>query len=206
MQLARATAAKALADLALPEPAEPPAEEPQPQPLSAEPPPEAAPATPRHAPSRPPGAIPRKPPDPIQSFLRLAAAVCACIALEARLSLGPVATGSRLVSPALRADPRRDPLVKTFREITEHAQDRGSLRHDFIARLDEELTADPDQILSLPELFFPLCAEIKFEPDLAKLPDAIIGMDPNHIYRGDELPEDDPYFTPIPNPRATSPP
>ena len=63
-----------------------------------------------------------------------------------------------------------------------------------------------DLILSLPELFFPLCAEIKFEPDLAKLPDAIIGMDPNHIYRGDELPEDDPYFLPIPNPRATSPP
>ena len=58
----------------------------------------------------------------------------------------------------------------------------------------------------LPELFFPLCDEFKIEPNVRKLPDAIIGMDPNHIYRGDELPEDDPYFLPIPNPRATSPP
>ena len=207
MQLARATAARALADLAEPEAPEEQAEEPLSEPPAPEPSQQATLATtPRRTASRSPITTPRKSSDPVQSFLRLAAAVCACIALEARLSLGPITASSRLVSPALRADPRRDPLVKTFRDITEHAQDRGSLRHDFIARLDEELTADPDQILSLPELFFPLCAEIKFEPNLAKLPDAIIGMDPNHIYRGDELPEDDPYFLPIPNPRATSPP
>jgi hypothetical protein len=206
MQLARATAARALADLAQPEPPEPPeASSDDPQPLAADPP-ESAPAAPRPASSRPPGATPRKSADPVQSFLRLASAICACIALEARLVAAPAATtGSRLVPPALRADPRRDPLIKTFREITEHTQDRAGLRSDFTIRVDEELTADPDQLLSLPELFFPLCKELGIEPNLKKLPDAIIGMDPCTTYDPNpEISDDDPDFNPIP--RATSPP
>ena len=195
MQLARATAARALADLAQPDPPEPPEEEAD-EPLAAQPPPEAAQTT-----------TPRNPADPIHSFLRLAAAVCACIALEARMVADPAAatTGSRLCPPALRADPRRDPLLKTFRDITEHTQDRGVLRGDFTARLNQELLADPDQLLSLPELFFPLCAELEIKPNLKKLPDAIIGMDPRTTYDPNpEISDDDPDFNPIP--RATSPP
>jgi hypothetical protein len=206
MQLARATAARALADLAQPEASEVQEAAPQSEPLAQVPLQEAVQApTPRSAPARPPGTTARKSTDPVQSFLRLAAAVCACIALEARLSLGPVTTGSRLVPPALRADPRREPLIKTFREITEHTQDRAGLRAEFTARVDEELTADPDQILSLPELFFPLCDEMGIEPDVKKLPDAIIGMDPCTTYDPNpEISDDDPDFNPIP--RATSPP
>ena len=98
-----------------------------------------------------------------------------------------------------------DILIKTFRDITEHTQDRAGLRSDFTIRVDEELTADPDQLLSLPELFFPLCAEMGIEPDLRKLPDAIIGMDPCTTYDPNpEISDDDPDFNPIP--RATSPP
>jgi hypothetical protein len=208
MQLARAAAAKALADLAQPESPEEQEAEPQPEPLAQDPPPEATQSpTPRSAPARPPstGTTTRKPADPVQSFLRLAAAVCQCIALEARLALGPITTGSRLVPPALRADPRREPLIKTFREITEHTQDRAAVRSDFTIRLDEELTADPDRILSLPELFFPLCDEMGVEPDINKLPDAIIGMDPCTTYDPNPaISDDDPDFNPIP--RATSPP
>jgi hypothetical protein len=206
MQLARATAARALADLAQPEPPAEPEQEPD-ELLSAEPPP--APSqttTPRRTVPKTPGTTSRKPADPIQSFLRLAAAVCACIALEARLTASPAATtGSRLVPPALRADPRRDPLIKTFRDITEHTQDRAGLRSDFAIRVNEELLADPGQILSLPELFFPLCDEMGIQPDIKKLPDAIIGMDPCTTYDPNpEISDDDPDFNPIP--RATSPP
>ena len=193
MQLARATAAKALAELAEPDPPEEIAEEP----LAAEPKPEAAQAaTPRRAASRPPG-TPRKS-DPVQSFIRLAKAVCELIALEAGLAAGP-ATKSGLVSPALRADPRREPLLKAFREVTEHTQDKSAVRYGFTTRLDEELTADPEKILGLPEIFYPLCQEFGIELDVRKLPDDIIGMDPWDY-------ENDPYCMDPPTPRATPPP
>ena len=163
-------------------------------------------STPRSASTRAPSAGTRKSADPVQSFLRLASAICACIALEARLTAGP-ATGSRLVPPALRADPRREPLLKAFRDATEHTMDRALMRYEFAFRLDHELTADPDQILGLPELFFPLCEDLKIKLNHDKLPDAILGMDPNRNYDDVvESPEDDPFVHPIPDPCATSPP
>ena len=208
MQLARATAARALADLAEPESPEAPeeeADEPPLEPLAAEPPPEPAQATtPRRATARSPGTTTRKSSDPVQSFLRLASAICACIALEARLTAGP-ATGSRLVSPALRADPRREPLLKAFRDATEHTMDRSLLRYEFAFRLDNELTADPEQILGLPELFIPLCEALEIELDYAKLSDEIIGMGPATGANGEIL-GDDPHRIQPPNTRATSPP
>ena len=179
MQLARATAAKALADLAAPE-------QPEDEPLAAEAPPEAALATPpRRISTTPAGA--RKT-DPVTSFIRLATAVCEIIALEAGLAAGP-ATKRGLVSPALRADPRREPLLQAFREVTEHKQDRSAARYEFARLLDEELTADPDQILGYPEIFYPICMSLGIELDVSKLSDQIIGMDP-----------------PAEDPRATSPP
>jgi len=208
MQLARAAAARALADLAEPEaPEEVQEAAPHPEHLAQEPPSEAAQApTPRSASARAPSAGTRKSADPVQSFLRLASAICACIALEARLTAGP-ATGSRLVPPALRADPRREPLLKAFRDATEHTMDRALMRYEFAFRLDHELTADPEQILGLPELFFPLCEDLKIKLDHNKLPDAILGMDPNRNYDDVvESPEDDPFVHPIPDPCATSPP
>jgi hypothetical protein len=198
MQLARATAAKALAELAEPDPPQEAAEEPLSEPLAAEPPPVAAEAaTPRRTAPRSPGS-PHKT-DPVQSFIRLAKAVCELIALESGLAAGP-ATKTGLVSPALRADPRRDPLLKAFREVTEHTQDRSAVRYGFTTRLDQELAADPEQILSLPEIFYPLCQEFGIELDVSKLSDEIIGMDPP----SDD--DEDPYRMNPPNPRATSPP
>ena len=181
MQLARATAAKALADLAAPE--EP---EDEPDPLAAEPPPEAALTTPPRRAST--GATGARKTDPVTSFIRLATAVCEIIALEAGLAAGP-ATKRGLISPALRADPRREPLLQAFREVTEHKQDRSAARYEFARLLDEELTADPDQILGYPEIFYPICMSLGIELDVSKLSDQIIGMDP-----------------PAEDPRATSPP
>ena len=197
MQLARATAARALAELAEPDPPEEPAEDFEP--LPAEPTPEAAQAaTPRRTAARSSGTAPRKPADPVTSFLRLAKAVCEVIALEAGLAAGP-ATKSGLVPPALRADPRRETLLKAFREVTEHTQDRGGLRAEFTSRLDQELTADPEKILGLPEIFYPLCQEFGIKLDVRKLSDDIIGMDPWDY-------ENDPYCMDPPTPRATPPP
>jgi hypothetical protein len=197
MQLARATAARALAELAEPDPAEELAEEPL-QNLAAEPRPEAAQAaTPGRTASRSSG-TPRKS-DPVTSFIRLAKAVCELIALEAGLAAGPATTKSGLVSPALRADPRRERLLQAFREVTETTQDKYALRAGFTARLDEELTADPEKILGLPEIFYPLCQEFGIELDVRKLPDDIIGMDPWDY-------ENDPYCMDPPTPRATPPP
>ena len=193
-QLARATAAKALADLAEPDPPEEPAEELQAEELPPEP---AQAAIPRRTAARSSGTAPRKT-DPVTSFLRLAKAVCEVIALEAGLAAGP-ATKSGLVPPALRADPRRETLLKAFREVTEHTQDRGGLRAEFTSRLDQELTADPEKILSLPEIFYPLCKALGIELDARKLSDEIIGMDPWDY-------ENDPYCMDPPTPRATPPP
>ena len=199
MQLARATAARALAELAEPDPPEEEAEAPRSEPLAAAPAPEAAQAaTPRRSASRSPSATPRKS-DPVQSFIRLAKAVCELIALEAGLAAGPATTKSSMVSPALRADPRRERLLQAFREVTETTQDRFALRAGFAARLDEELTADPEKILGLPEIFYPLCQEFGIELDVRKLPDDIIGMDPWDY-------ENDPYCMDPPTPRATPPP
>ena len=196
MQLARATAAKALADLAEPEPPEAAAL--LSEPLASDPPPEAAPATtPRRTASAHRATTPRRT-DPVTSFLRLAKAVCECIALEAGLAAGP-ATKTGLVSPALRADPRRETLLKAFREVTEHTQDKSAVRYGFTTRLDEELTADPEKRLGLPEIFYPLCQEFGIELDVRKLPDDIIGMDPWDY-------ENDPYCMDPPTPRATPPP
>ena len=198
MQLARATAAKALAELAEPDPPEEPAEEPLFVPLAAQPPPEAAQAAAqRRTAPKSSGTTPRKT-DAVTSFIRLAKAVCELIALEAGLTAGP-ATKSGLVSPALRADPRREPLLKAFREATEHTQDKSAVRYGFTTRLDEELTADPEKILGLPEIFYPLCQEFGIELDVRKLPDDIIGMDPWDY-------ENDPYCMDPPTPRATPPP
>ena len=195
MQLARATAAKALADLAEPEAPEEAAPEFEPP---AEPKPEAAQsATPRRTGPRSPGATSGKPPDPVTAFLRLATAVCHCIALEAQLGAGP-ATKSGLVSPALRADPRREPLIKAFREVTAQTQDKSAIRYEFTRRLDEELTADPEQLLGFPEIFYPLCAALGIELDARKLSDQIIGMDPWDY-------ENDPYCMDPPNPPRHAP-
>jgi len=203
MQLARATAAKALADLAEPDPPEEEAEELFSEPLAAEPKPEQAAeaATPRRGAAKSSG-TPRKT-DQVTSFIRLAKAVCELIALESGLASGP-ATTSGLVSPALRADPRRETLLKAFREVTEHTQDRSAVRCEFTHRMDQELTADPDQILGYPEIFYPLCKALGIALDVSKLSDEIIGMDDRG---GDDEPiEEDPEWARPIIPRATPPP
>ena len=204
MQLARATAARALAELAQPETPEEPEEpeaEPQSEPLAAEPPPEAA--TPRRASPRSPGTRSQKPTDPVTAFIRLAAAICELIALEANLTAGP-ALPHGLASAAVRADPRRAHLREAFRELTENSPDRATLRRETAARCDLELAADPDKTRSLWEIFYPICEAFGIAINMARLSDEIIGLDPNKTYP--KLPDDHPFYTPQPNPRATSPP
>jgi hypothetical protein len=199
MQLARATAAKALADLAQPET---PEEQEPPEPPAAPEPLEAAPAaTPRRATTRSPG--PPKQPDPVTAFLRLATAVCACIALEAQIALGPVTPASAF-SPTLRADPRRKPLRDAIIQITERDPDRIDLRRALLARIDADLTLDPDRHQNVHEVFCHILDDFELEPDMSKLSDEIIGMG---LYPDDpKLPDDHPFLNPTPHPKATSPP
>jgi hypothetical protein len=73
-------------------------------------------------------------------------------------------------------------------------------------RCDEILEADPDKKQTLPKIFFPLCEELGIEPDTSKLSDEIIGMD---LYTEEDhqaFLEKYPDWSPIPKPRATSPP
>jgi len=200
MQLARATAACALADLAEPEIPEE-AEEPQSEPLAAEP--TALAATPRRAAPRSPGTRSQKPTDPVTAFIRLAAAICELIALEANLAAGP-ALPHGLASAAVRADPRRAHLREAFRELTENSPDRATLRRETAARCDQELAADPDRTRTLWQIFYPICEAFGIAINMARLSDEIIGLDPNATYP--KLPDDHPFYTPQPNPRATSPP
>ncbi len=211
MQLARATAARALVDLAEPEPdpesepapaADPPkqpAPSPPCEPLASEQPAAAVPKTPR--PARPPG-TPR-PIDPALLFIRLAAAIRELIAIEAHLADAPT-TARGTINPALRADPRRAKLLEGLRIVTENHPNRTEELRLTIARADEELAADPDHTIEFPELLFIICESLGIEMDLARLPDEYLGIDPN-------APDADPLGPPVrlaatPKTPATSPP
>ena len=90
--------------------------------------------------------------------------------------------------------------------VTEHHSDRTALRRAMNLRCDEILEADPDKKQTLPKIFFPLCEELGIEPDTSKLSDEIIGMD---LYTEEDhraFLEKYPDWSPIPKPRATSPP
>jgi hypothetical protein len=178
MQLARAAAAKALAEWA--EPEQPPTAEPQSdQPTAlpnqpAEPPPEPAPTPKRTAGS----AATRKPTDPALLFTRLVAAVRDCIALEARLAAATSPAAARALSLQLRADPRRAHLRDAFRLVTENHPDRAELLRETTTRLDEELAADEGRSIDPPTLFFAICEELGIEIDFATLPDQYLDFAP----------------------------
>jgi hypothetical protein len=196
MQLARRAASLALANWA--EPEEPPAAESPPAP-ALEPPADPAPAA---RPLRAAGIALRalccKSGDPALIFTRLVACVRDCIALEVRLTAG-AGTSNRATTLALRADPRRAPLRDIFHRITKHHPDRAELVHETIARIDADLTADPDRTFDLCNIFFGICEDLGIEPDLATLPDEFLGF----TY---EPPARNEAATNVPDPRATSPP
>jgi hypothetical protein len=195
MQLARAAAARTLADWAEPaaaaaaEPPITPAPEP---PADAETAPAATPRRPAVYVARPTAA---KPTDPAILFTRLAAVVRDCIALEARLARAPAeAPAARAL--LLRADPRRAHLREAFHHITANLPDRAALNRDIAARLDEQLAADPDQTIDPINLLDALCAEFGIELDLATLPD-------EYLFGASEMTDEaDDDFDPC----ATSPP
>ena len=204
MQLARATAARALADLAAPDPPEEEPEAPQSEPQAAEPAPEPAQAaTPRRAAAKSPGTTSRKPTDPVTAFIRLATAVCEIIALEAGLTASPTRIRGN-ISPALRADPRRVPLLEAFRDQTAKAPDRGALGREAAELLDEDLTADPEQLRDASEFFFAICEELSIEINYAIVPDLLLGCGP--VKTDADYPPDDPIWQHPPRPCATSPP
>jgi hypothetical protein len=135
--------------------------------------------------------------DPALLFIRLAAAVRACVALEARLA-GDHQTTPRAAAPSRHADPRRACLLDGFRLVTKNHPDRIDLLRETTTRLDEELAADLDQKAEISELFFTICDAVGIEIDLAKLPDIYLGI----------LPDDPAYNIQhnAPSPRAPSPP
>jgi hypothetical protein len=208
MQLARATAARALADLAQPDPpedhAEEPEPEPHPEPLPAEPRQETA-ATPRRTPARQAATGPtnKKTPDPVTAFIRLAAAICELIALEANLTAGPAPIRGQ-ISPPLRADPRRLPLIEALNDQIKKHPDRTTLRREIASFLDADLTADPDQEKDASEFFFVTLNHFDIEVDYNLVPDLLLGYGP--VKTEADFDPDDPIFNRAPFPRATSPP
>jgi hypothetical protein len=205
MQLARATAARALADLAQPDPPEDEAEELLSEPSAQETLPEAAPATtPRrtgaiHAPTT----ASRKPTDPVTSFIRLATAICEIIALEAGLAAGPAPIRGQ-VSPQLRADPRRLPLIEALNDQIKKHPDRTSLRREISSFLDNELTADPDQEKDASEFFFVTLIHFDIELDYNLVPDLLLGYGP--VATDADYPPDHPIWKDPLVPRAAYPP
>jgi hypothetical protein len=179
MQLARAAAARTLADWAEPEAS--PEAEPHVTPAAAAPPAdrETAPApTPRR-----PAAYAAKPTDPAVLFTRLAAVVRDCIALEARLAGAPAAPPA-VRARLLRADPRRAPLFEVFRRTVENHPDRAALTREITACIDEHLEADPDRTLAPADLLDAICTEFGIEIDFAKLPD-------EYLFGADDMTEVD---------------
>ena len=195
MRLARAAAARTLADWA--EPEAPPSAEPplanaaeSPMAKTAEPP-----ANPAAAPRRSTATASHKPTDPAVLFTRLAATVRDCIALEARLSAGigaAVAPRTR----TLRADPRRTPVREAIGASLGNHPDRAEFLREATTRLDEHIAADPGQAIDGADLLVDLCEELGIEINLARLPDKYLFALTRTI-DDDEAP---------PTPRATSPP
>jgi hypothetical protein len=201
MQLARAAAARTLITWAEPEeqpaaePPSTPAAEPQSDPETA---PHSNPAPTRRTPNHAANTASYKPTDPALLFSRLAAVVRDCVALEARLAAGTNAT-PRAVTLQLRADPRRAPLREAFDRATVNHPDRADLRRETTTRLDEELTADADQTVTIGNLFFNLCDELGIEVDLAIVPDVFLTSYSETTNSNEAAPR-------APDPRATSPP
>jgi hypothetical protein len=132
--------------------------------------------------ARPPSDKPPtcKPLSAAQIFIRLTAAIRACVALEARLAAGTAGT----TRPP--ADPRRTDLRDAFHLVTKNHPARTDLIRAATARLDEELAADPNQTLDVRALLFIIADAVGIDIDLATLPDKYLGFPPD--------------------PRATSPP
>jgi hypothetical protein len=205
MQLARATAARALADLAQPDPpedAEQPEPEPQPAPQPAEPRQQTA-TTPSRTPARPTAATNKKPPDPVTAFIRLATAICELIALEAQIAAGPAPIRGQ-ISPQLRADPRRLPLIEALNDQIKKHPDRTALRRQIATFLDNELTADPDQEKDASEFFFVTLNHFDIEVDYNLVPDLLLGYGP--VATDADYPPDHPIWKDPLVPRAAYPP
>ncbi len=195
MGLARAAAARTIADWAEPEQSQSP--QPTAPHADREPAPPPNPAAARSRPARHPATpASAKPTDPAVLFTRLAAVVRDCIALEARLAAGatPRAPNASSRPPEAHADSRREPLLEAFRFVTAKIPNRAATLRDITARLDEELASDPDQAYGSADFLATICEDFGIEIDYTKLPDEYLfyPIDPPYADYGD--------------PRATSPP
>ena len=204
MQLARAAAARTLDSWAEPAPA--PAHEPT---QSTEPPPtqpedsqlEADAAQASRRPGSPRAQTPTyRPTDPAILFTRLAATVRDCIALETRIAANAPNPQTATRAAALRADPRRTPLRNAFAYILKNHPDRAHLHPQTSARIDDELTDDPDQTIEPAFLLCSLCQEYGIEIDWAHIPDEFMFMPPPPSKPRDDQDGEQP------DPHATSPP
>jgi hypothetical protein len=187
MQLARAAAARTLADWAEPEAS--------PMPAAATPSDTKTAPQSNPTPCRTAGTAPYKQTDPAVLFTRLAAVVRDCVALDARLAAG-TAPSPRAASRSLRADPRRAPVREALRHATQNHPDHAELLRETTTRLDEHLANDPDQTAKPPHLFATICEELGIEIDLATLPDEYLNAFAEMLGLDEKLPD----------PRATSPP
>ena len=214
MDLARAAAARTLADWAEPsEPqddqqiiqtAEPPLIQPAEPQADREAAPHANPA--RSLSARPATTASAKPTDPALLFTRLAAIVRHCIALESRLAASAAgissAAGTSNPGGTSRAptrqppDPRRPKLQEALRLVTTGHPDRAALLRETTARADEHLAADPDQTIEIPDLLINICEELGIEINFKTLPDEFLFTTYDPVDFDDSAPD----------PRATSPP
>ena len=199
MGLARAAAARTLADWVEPEQpqltqmAEPPFTQPAEPQADREAAPHAHPA-PRLAAGRPATPSSAKPTDPAVLFTRLAAVVRDCIALEARLAAGTAGTSRAPIRPP--PDPRRPKLQEALRFVTTNHPNRAALLRETTYRADEHLAADPDQTIEIPDLLINICEDLGIEINFKTLPDEFLFTTYDPIDFDDSAPD----------PRATSPP
>ena len=198
MQLARAAAARALAEAA--EPKAPtqakahPTAAAEPASLQAPQPPPARETAPSRTAIRTPSI---KPIDPALLFTRLAAVVRDCIALETRLAAGlpdPRNPGPR--APTDTADPRRAPLRAILHLGTENHPDRAALTRAIDARLEQHFAADPELTINPAQILDAICDEFAVALDVGKVGDEHLDL----LIGAADGPADGP------DPRATSPP
>jgi len=101
---------------------------------------------------------------------------------------------------ALLADPRRTPVREAFTNAIKNHPGRAELIREINTRLDNEITADPDQTIDPLDLFLTISQQVGIEIDYATIPDEIL-FAPGEIPGAGKITATH-YLTP----RATPPP
>lgn len=119
--------------------------------------------------------------DYVLVFTRLANVVRQAIALEDRIDRAAPSPPGRASRPPPPPDRRRPMLRDALHKAAAAEPDRAArtaLCRHIDERIEAELLADPAHAVHVSDILIAICEDLNLHPDVSKLPDELIGMDP----------------------------